>query len=335
MAVDAGTIETYDNSVLHDDLQDAFSMISPEECPFIQMIGTKSVTNKQFDWPIVELQDPDPNNRVPEGEANPDNDDGTLAERIWNFCQISDKVVKVSHTSQAVDAAAENIQRLNKQKALKMKEMKRDMEVMLLSNVPAIPGVSGTARQTAGLPAFLRTNVDAAAGATMPTLSGGSEGYPDAAWGDGTATRVFDEDSLNDVIERGWTSGAEPSVIMLNGGNKRRLSATFTGNSTRYKDSVDSALNASIDFYTSDFGELTVVPNRFQPTLNAASDDDNYAVYVLDPDYARVAYLDPVQSKPLAETGHGMRELVWAEYGLQVDNEAAHGILTDTDNTKA
>jgi hypothetical protein len=335
MSVTAGTIETYDNTVIREDLQEAYSMISPEECPFQEMAGSRSVTNKQFDWPIVELQDPDATNRVVEGDDDVANDEGTLAKRIWNWCQISDKVVQVSHTSEAVDAAAENVQRLAKQKVLKMKEMKRDVEVMLLSNVPANAGSSGTARVTAGFPTFLRTNVAAVAGAVAPTLSGGDEGYPETGWTDGTSTRVFDEETLNDVIELGWSAGAEPSVIMLNGGNKRRLSATFTGNSTRFKDAIDSRLNASIDFYESDFGDLTVVPNRFQPTLNAATDNDNYAVYVLDPEYVRMAYLENVQSKPLAETGHSTRELVWMEYGLQVDNEAAHGMIPDTDNTKA
>lgn len=333
MAVNADTIETYDNTVIREDLQEAYNMISPEECPYQQMAGRRSVTNKQFDWPIVELAAPDSANRVAEGEAAPANDAGTLADRIWNFCQISDKVVEVSHTSQAVDAAAENVQRMSKQKALKMKEMKRDKEVMLLSNIAASVGSSGTGRVTAGLPAFLKTNTDFPAGAVAPTLSGTTEGFPDTGWTDGTATRVFDEAQLNGVIEKCWNEGAEPSVIMLNGGNKRRLSATFTGNSTRYKDAIDSRLNASIDFYESDFGELTVVPNRFQPTLNAATDDDNYAVYILDPEYMRIAYLDNVQSKPLAETGHSIRELIWCEYGNQIDNEKGHGIITDTDNT--
>lgn len=335
MAVNADAIETYDNSVIREDLQEAYSMISPEECPYQEMSGTRSVTNKQFDWPIVELQAPDDANRVPEGESDVPNDVGTLAERIWNWCQISDKVVEVTQTSQAVDAAARNVQRMSSQKALKMKEMKRDKEVMLLSNVPANAASTGVARVTAGLPAFLRTNADAPLGSLAPTLSGTTEGFPDTGWTDGTTPRVFDEATLNNVIELCWNSGAEPSVIMLNGGNKRRLSATFTGNSSRYKDAIDSRLNASIDFYESDFGELTVVPNRFQPTLNAATDDDNYAVYILDPSYMKVAYLDNVQSKPLAETGHAMRELIWCEYGNQIDNEAAHGIITDTDNTSS
>ena len=233
MAVNANTVETYDNSVIREDLQEAFSMISPEECPFIQMSGTRSTTNKQFDWPIVELQAPDSSNRVPEGESAPANDNATLAMRIWNFTQISDKVVEVSHTSQAVDAAAENVQRMSMQKTLKMKELKRDMEVMLLSNVAGVAGSSGNARTTAGFPAFLRTNSDNPAGSVAPTLSATTEGYPDTGWTDGTATRVFTEDQLNSVIEKCWNEGAEPTVIMLNGGNKRRLSATFTGNSTR------------------------------------------------------------------------------------------------------
>lgn len=335
MAVNAQTVETYDNSVIREDLQEPYNMISPEECPFQQLAGTRSTTSKQFDWPIVELADPDSANRVIEGDDAPAVDTGTLADRIWNFCQISDKVCSISQTSQAVDAAANNVQRMSSQKALKMKELKRDLEVMLLSNVPAVAGSSGNARTTAGFPAFLKTNGDVTTGAVAPTLSATTEGYPNTGWTDATATRVFDETTLNDVIESGWNEGAEPGIVMLNGGNKRRLSGTFTGNSTRYKDAIDSSLNASIDFYESDFGDLTVVPNRFQPTLNAATDDDNYAVYIIDPQYVRIAFLDNVQSKPLAETGHSIRELIWAEYGLQVDNEKAHGIITDTDNTTA
>ncbi len=332
MAVEPNTVETYDVSVIREDLQEAYSMISPEEVPFQTMAGRRSVTAKQFDWPIVELADVDDDNRVIEGDDAPGTDEATLAARIVNFTQISDKVAQISHTSQASDAAANNIQRLDAQVTLKMKEMKRDKETMLLSNVIAIIGSSGTARQTAGLPAFIKTNEPGVAGAVAPTLSGVTEGFPDTAWTDGTTPTGLTEDDLNNVIEQCWNEGGEPNVIMLNGGNKRVISATFTGFSTRYKDAIDKRLVASIDFYESDFGDLTVVPNRFQPTLNAATDDDNYAVYLLDPEYLRVAYLDQVQRKPLAETGHSIRALIWCEYGLQVDNEAAHGIIPDTTN---
>ena len=294
MAVTAGTSETYDNSVIREDLQEAYTMISPEETPFQMAIGTKSVSNTLFDWPVVNLQAPDAANRVVEGDSDVANDTPTLAIRLGNYTQISDKVAEVSHTAQAVDAAAENVQRMSNQITLKLKELKRDKETMLLDNVPAGAGSSGVARQTAGLPAFLRTNTNRGATGADPTLSGTTEGVPNAGATAGTA-RLFSEADLNSVIEDCWTAGAEPSLIMLNSGNKRRVSSAFTGNSTRYKDAIDKTLVASIDIYDSDFGELTVVPNRFMRTANAGGANNSFNVFVLDPEYARVAYLDEVQ----------------------------------------
>ena len=331
MAVRANTSETFDNSVIREDLQEAYNMISPEECPFQQMAGRKSASNVLFEWPVVELADPDATNRVAEGEGDVANDAATLAIRLSNYTQISDKVAEVSHTHQAVDAAAKNVQRMATQVAMKMREMKRDKETMLLDNIPASAGSSGTARATAGFPAFLKTNTVRGSGGADPTLSGTTEGFPDAGATAGTAVDLT-EANLNNVIEDCWTAGAEPSVIMCNSGNKRLISATFTGNATRYKDSIDKKIVAAIDIYDSDFGELTVVPNRWMRTNNPGGDDDSYNVFVMDPEYVKIAYLDEVQQKPLAETGHSMRTLVWCEYGLQVDNEKAHGIIADTLN---
>lgn len=332
MPVTANTVETYDNSVIREDLQEAYTMISPEITPFQSAIRRETASNTLFEWPVVELAAVDSSNRVAEGENAPGNDAPTLARRLSNMTQISDKVVEVSHTSEAVDAAAANVQKLSVQIALKMKEMKRDKEAMLLSNVAASAGSSGTARVSAGLPAFLTTNTAFETGGADPTLSGSTEGFPNAAATAGTTPVLFAEDTLNDLMESVWNSGGEPSLVMVNSGNKRRISEAFTGNATRYKDTTGNAVTNSITFYETDFGEVTVIPNRFQPTNNPSGDDDSYNVFILDPEYAAVAYLDEVQQKPLAETGHSMRTLVWCEYGLQVDNEAAHAVARDTSN---
>jgi hypothetical protein len=332
MAVDANANETYDQTVIREDLQEAYTMISPEETPFISAVRTETASNTLFEWPVVELAALDYANREAEGEDAPATNAPNNAKRLSNYTQISDKVVKVTHTSQAVDSAASNVQRLAQQVVLKLKELKRDMEGMLLDNVSAAAGSSGTARRTAGLPAFLRTNTVFEAGGADPTLSGTTEGFPNAAATPGTTPVVFAEADLNEVIEQIWNEGGSPSIIMCNGGNKRRISSAFTGNATRYKDAIDKKLVNSVDFYDSDFGELTVVPNRFMRTSNPTADNDCYNVFVLDPEYAAVAYLDQVQQKPLAETGHSVSRLIWAEYGLQVDNEKAHGIIRDTTN---
>ena len=332
MAVTANTSETYDNNVIREDLQEQYTMISPEETPLQMALRIESCTNTLFEWPVVELAATNSANRVAEGESAPGNDAPTLALRFSNYTQISDKVAEVSHTAQAVDAAAANVQRLSEQVVIKMKEMKRDKEVMLLSNVAAAAGSSGNARTTAGLPAWLSSNTIFEAGGADPTLSGTTEGFPNAAATVGTTPVVFAEADLNQLIEDIWQEGGNPTMIMVNAGNKRRMSTAFTGNATRYKDTVDKKVINSIDFYDSDFGEMTIVPNRFQPTNNAGGADNNYNVFVLDPEYAAINYLDEVQQKPLAETGHSMRTLIWCEYGLQIDNEKAHGVIRDTTN---
>ncbi len=126
MAVGANTVETYDNKVLREDLQEAYSMISPEETPFHTLAGTKSVSQPKFDWPVVDLAAVDYGNRVVEGDDAPPVDAGTLANRLVNYTNISDKNVSVSHTSDASDAAAENIQEIAEQVSLKIRELKRD-----------------------------------------------------------------------------------------------------------------------------------------------------------------------------------------------------------------
>jgi hypothetical protein len=322
MAVNANTNETYDVSTIREDLQDALISISPTDTPFMTAAGRRNIDNTFFEWGVVSLAAVDDSNRVAEGEASPGNDAPTNAVRQGNYAQISDKVVEVSDTSNAVNGAGD-AQTLAKQIAYKLKEMKRDMESMLLSNVAASAGSSGTARQTAGLPAWLRTNVDrGATGADGTTSGSGTSGYPDTAATDGTQ-RELTETLLKSVIASCWDEGAEPSIVMVGSQAKQKIS-TFSGNATRFKEAEDSKLNAAIDVYISDFGELQVVPNRFQRSRD---------VFVLDPSYARVGYLKNTTQTELARTGHSERRLISAEYGLQIDNEAAHGVIADVDPT--
>lgn len=318
MGVTANTNETYDVSTIREDIQDALISVSPTDTIFMSTIGTRNVDNTYFEWAEVDLAAADGSNRVIEGEAAPGNDAGTNAVRKGNYTQISDKVVEVSSTANQVNGVGD-AQTVAEQVAYKLKELKRDMETMLMANVAASAGASGTARQTAGLPAFLTTNANRGTGGADGTTSGsGAAGYPDAAATDGT-TRAITETLLKSVIADCWDAGAEPSVVMCGSGAKQTIS-TFTGNATRYKEAEDSKLNAAIDVYVSDFGELQIVPSRFQRSRD---------VFVLDPNYASVAYLQTAKQEPLAKTGHSERRLISVEYGLQVSSEKAHGIIAD------
>jgi len=317
MAVTANTNETYDVSTIREDLAPALASISPTETIFMSTIGTRNVDNTYFEWSEVDLAAAASNRQI-EGDVGLSNTAPTNAVRKGNYTQISAKVVEVSSTNQAVNGVAD-AQTVAKQVAYKLSEMKRDMEKMLLDNVAASAGASGTARQTAGLPAFLTTNTARGTGGADGTTSGsGSAGYPDAAATDGTQ-RAITETILKGVIADCWDAGAEPSVVLCGSSNKQTIS-TFTGNATRYKEAEDSKLNAAIDVYISDFGELQIVPARH---IRARD------VFVLDPNYAAVAYLQTAKQEPLAKTGLSERRLISAEYGLQVTSEKAHGVIAD------
>lgn len=327
MAVNANTNTRYDVTTIREDLQDAYISISPTETPLQAALGRKSVSNTYFEWPVVSLAAPAAN-RVLEGESAPGNDAPTNAVRLGNYTQISDKVVEVSDTNEVVNGASD-VQTIAKQVAFKLKELKRDMEVMLASNVAAVAGNTTTARVTAGLPGFLRTNVARGVGGANGTLSGTTSGFVNAAATDGTV-RALTEDMLKTVIASCWNNGAEPSIVLCGSAVKQKISSTFTGSATKYQDMTDKKkLVAAIDIYVSDFGTLQIVPSRFLETRTVAARD----VFVLDPNYARVAFLQNVKQRPLARTGHAERRMISCEYGLQVDTEAAHGIIADINGT--
>jgi len=326
MAVTANTNETYDVSTIREDLADAMASISPTETVFMSAIGTRNVDNTYFEWSEVDLAATGANRQI-EGDVGLSNTAPTNAVRKGGYTQISAKVVEVSSTNQAVNGVA-NAQTVAKQVAYKLSELKRDMEAMLLANVAAAVGSSGTARQTAGLPAYLTSNVSRGSGGANGTTSGtGESGSVNAAATDGTL-RPITETLLKSVIADCWNSGATPTIVMCGSAQKQKIS-TFTGNATRFKEAEDSKLNAAIDVYISDFGELQIVPNRHMRVRTVSSVNYTPDVFVLDPNYAEVAYLQTAKQEPLAKTGLSERRLISCEYGLQVTSQKAHGVVAD------
>lgn len=317
MAVTANTNETYDVSTIREDLADAMASISPTETIFMSTIGSRNIDNTYFEWSEVDLAAAATNNQI-EGDAGLSNDAPTNAVRKGNYTAISAKVVEVSDTNQNVNGVA-NAQTVAKQVAYKLSELKRDMEKMALNNVAGGAGASGTARTTAGLPAFLTTNVERGTGGANGTTSGsGSAGYPDAAATDGT-TRAITETLLKSVIASCWDEGADPSVVLCGSSQKQTISG-FTGNATKYQEVDGKRLTAAVDIYVSDFGTLQIVPARHVRARD---------VFVLDPSYAKIAYLQTARQKPLARTGLSERRLISAEWGLEVTSEKAHGVIAD------
>ena len=108
--------------------------------------------------------------------------------------------------------------------------------------------------------------------------------------------------------------------------NKQKVSA-FSGIAQIRKEVVGNraaTIIGAADVYVSDFGNVNVVPNRFQRERDA---------FVLDPEYANVAFLRPFSTVQLAKTGDAEKRLILVEFGLKVNTEAAHGIAADLTTT--
>ena len=312
MAIVGNTYTRYSAIGIREDLSNVIYNISPEETPFISNIGRESVKNTYFEWQTDSLAAASASNAALEGDDISSFTAVTPTSRVGNYTQISTKNVVISGTLEAVDKAGRRSE-MTYQLAKLGSELKRDMESALLANQSPVAGNTTTARRTAGLPAWIKTNTSFG--------TGGADTSGVAARTDGTQ-RAFTETLLKTVIQKVWTSGGTPKMLMVGPFNKTAASA-FTGIATRYRD-VPAGQQAQIigaaDVYVSDFGTVNIVPNRFQRDRDA---------FVVDPDYASLAVLRPIQKMDLAKTGDAEKALLLVEYGLKVNNEAAHGIVAD------
>ena len=97
MAQVANTYETYDAVGNREELADKIYQITPEETPFLSLIGRKSVSSVHPEWQTDTIASPDTDNNPPEGN---DWSFGaiTATTRVGNYTQISDKKIVISRT---------------------------------------------------------------------------------------------------------------------------------------------------------------------------------------------------------------------------------------------
>ena len=328
MAVPTNTRETYGAVGIREDLSNIIYNISPMDTPFLNGCGRGSADNTTFEWQTDELKTAAANMQV-EG-----NDYASTAatepRRLSNYTQISATQVQSSGTAEAVDFAGRKSTQAY-QLAKRAKEMKRDMEYMLLQGTAKVLGSSGTARETACFPTWIGTNdastsnvVAASTGAGL--TNSGSSTYPDGTTsattgGSNTTTTIA---LINNVVERIWNLGGTPDTILCNSTVKGTISSSTVGGAVVAEPRANhsgsghiTAVNA-VDVLVTDFGTFKVVPDRFIPATN---------VNFVDFDLWSVDYLRPFRTETLAKSGDSVKQLLIAEYGLRAKNGNGSGQL--------
>lgn len=316
MAIVTNTFTTYSAKGIREDLSNVITNISPEETPYMSNIGRESVSNSLYEWQTDVLAAAAANAQL-EGDDVTSFDSVTATVRLQNYAQISRKTIVLSATEETVNKAGRRSE-LAYQIAKRGSELKRDQEFSMLNSAVAAAGNTTTARATASLQAFLKTNVDMQTNGASPSYTT----LPSSARTDGNV-RTFTETILKNVIQKVWTSGGTPKILMVGPVNKQRVSG-FSGIASSRFNIDGGARPATIvgaaDVYVSDFGNVQVVPNRFQRERDA---------FVIDPDYAKMTVLRPYQQIELAKTGDAEKRMLIVEWGHKVLAEDAHGIAAD------
>jgi len=280
MTIVSNTFTTYSAKGIREDLSNVITNIAPEETPFQSNIGRETISNTLFEFQTDTLADAAANAQL-EGDDVGTFDAVVATVRVTNYAQISRKTIVLSNTEEVVNKAGRRSE-LAYQIAKRGAELKRDQEFVFLNGGIAVAGNTTTARVTASLGAFVKTNTDKQTNGVDPSYTT----LPNSARTDGNV-RTFTETILKNVIQKVWSAGGTPKILMVGPVNKQRVSGFSGIASSRFNidgGAKPATLIGAVDIYVSDFGNVSTIANRFQRERDA---------WVLDPDYAKMVVLRP------------------------------------------
>lgn len=330
MAIVSGT--TWTNSVANsisqssnnrEDLEDVIWELDPMDTWALSNLDRVDATAVFHEWLSDSLAAASAN-VVREG------DDATFvtaqaAQRLGNYCQIMNKTFVVSETLEVVKKAgrASETGRLGTKL---LKELKRDMELAIVTNQASSAGGSATGRSMASMESWIAgptaSTVGQQANAVAATTTAASATTPGFATGtvaaptDGATTGALTEATLKLALEGAWTDGGDPRVILTSSTQKKAIDA-FTGIATRFVDTApksQATIIGAANMYVTSFGTHMVVLSRYVRSS---------VVLCLDPDYWALAFLRNPQKVPLAKTGDAKKTLIVTEFTLVCRNPAA------------
>jgi hypothetical protein len=292
------------------DIKDIVYNISPTETPFVNSVGTRNVSNTVFEWITEELSATSTTTDL-EGDAI-SAAAASLTTRNSNVCQIMSRAVAVTGTQSAIKLYGKTSQMAH-QMARRTKELKRSVEAALLANQARNNGNATTARTSGMIGCWLDTNTSFDAGGADPVTSGST------ARTDSGVQRALTAAIINTVMQSCYTEGGEPNLLMVGPFNKTVVS-TLTGRSIA-REMIDSnTAGANVTVFASDFGNLSVVTDRFQRERDA---------FLIDPEYWKVAYLRNFQVSEIGKTADAQTKFLVCEMGLESTQEAASGGIFD------
>lgn len=295
-----------------EDLDNIAYDISPTETPFMTMAGRGKASGVNFEWINRALSAPSADGVV-EGKAATETA-ATAPTRKKNTCQIQERVVTITGSQMAVDSV-DNWGHVDEETARKLAEIKRDVESACLRMQPVVYGDAATARQTRSFGHFIpQANV---LGYTVPASETAAVGAFT-----GAPYTTLTMDFFRTLMRQCYDVGARPKKVFVDSVNKAIVSE-FTGRVNEVINGSQKKVTFDVTLIETDFGMLEVVVDQFFPSGATKSD----YTYFVDPEYVSINWLRPFRKTELGIVGDKKTWQIIGEWGIQVDNPSAHGVI--------
>ncbi|MCS5594804.1 MAG: DUF5309 domain-containing protein [Porticoccaceae bacterium] len=312
MAQPSNTFDSYDANGIREDLENVIYNISPEETPFYSSLKKTSASNTLHEWQTDSLRASAANAHVEGDDTTANAVSGTT--RQGNYTQIFKNAVTVADTDEGLDKAGRSAEMAYQ--TLKIaKEQKLDIEKALLDNNARVSGGSTTARELAGAPSWMTSNITNAGTGGASATGDGTD-----ARTDGTQT-VFSQADFDLAMQSIWENGGRPDSVYLSAFQMNKALG-FTGNNNQRSNvqAGDEKVVKSLDVYVTPWGTVEFTPTR----ENRGRD-----VFIMQNDMWSAAVLRSTKNTALAKTGDSTKRQVLTELTLVCKNEAASGMVVD------
>lgn len=276
------------------DVYDFMTNISPDETPFLSMIGRAKASNTTHQWPKDKLRAPAKNAQV-EG-AKLDAKALVMPTMESNYTQRMEFPFAITDTQKAMKhyGMGDPVTYYTKKS---LKEFALDMEFGLVNNKTKVAGDDSTARELIGLKGCITTNVEDFSGSFA-------------------AGNVLTEEIFNKTMQKAKQEGGNPTKVLCPYTQKGIIDKFDGFNQlTKNIDSKAKTVVASVDFYNGSFGTVQIMLHRHIEQETSTKKYDT--MYFVEPERFKLAPLLPVKTEKLARDRTADKYLLSAEFSLE------------------
>lgn len=323
------------------DLSDIVTIVDAKDTPFVSMVpkGQQSEDNMLMEWPADKEEEPTENAVVDNADVTEYDDALGSYAVLQGRLQWARRAAQVSKLAQVGQNMAGIKDKMAKQIAKKIIQLKRDMEIRLCGDGDSQAGTATVPYKTRGVGHWIRATAqtDLPVDASYLTPSASIET---------TASASLTEAKIQAVLESQYKqTGKIKTYSTLCGTTFKGLFKNFTQTQfgsanvasairTYNQDLASKKIVATVDVYQGDFGTMELIPSLWLAYLdsNGATQATVSGVraYNLDMDMWQLVHKQKPQIGPELDFGGGKRRWVDTIYGLKCFNPLAEGKFAGT-----